>query len=154
MFQFNVKSDLKDGRLVTPISATENDTVICLDEDGNEIELEFDDFDFDKTEEERYFIVDNDDSSDIITEPEPIEPIIPNEPDEPIITEPEDEPIITEPEPEPVFPENSPVIDSQTEFKESGWVTNDSEKAAILYSSRMVPKTTMKDVNIWKDIII
>lgn len=53
MFKYNELSDLLDGSLVTPISATENGSILCLDKDGNECYYEFDDFDFDKLPEER-----------------------------------------------------------------------------------------------------
>lgn len=148
MFKYNAKSDLKDGRLVTPISITDNDTILCLDENGNELELEFDDFDFNKTEEERYIIIDN----EIITEPEPEEPVIPEEPSEEIIPDEKPEEIITEPEEDAILPEE-PVIDSQTQIPKNGFIEDDSEKATILYFVGREPRTTIKSVNIWKDTI-
>ena len=53
MFKYNELSDLLDGTLVTPLSKEDNGTIRCTDSDGNECYYEFDDFDFDITEEER-----------------------------------------------------------------------------------------------------
>lgn len=61
MFKYNELSDLLNGDLVVPIKK-EEDKIICL-KDNKEVIYSFDDFDFDKTIEERNFIV-VDDSSD------------------------------------------------------------------------------------------
>lgn len=61
MFKYNELSDLLNGELVVPIKK-EGDKILCL-KDGKEVIYSFDDFDFDKTIEERNFIV-VDDSSD------------------------------------------------------------------------------------------
>lgn len=61
MFKYNELSDLLNGELVVPIKK-EGDKILCL-KDGKEVTYSFDDFDFDKTIEERNFIV-VDDSSD------------------------------------------------------------------------------------------
>ena len=53
MFKYNELSDLLDGSLVTPLSKTEDGSILCLDKDGNKCYYEFDDFDFDKLPEER-----------------------------------------------------------------------------------------------------
>ena len=61
MFKYNELSDLLNGELVVPIKK-KGDKILCL-KDGKEVTYSFDDFDFDKTIEERNFIV-VDDSSD------------------------------------------------------------------------------------------
>ena len=61
MFKYNELSDLLNGELIVPIKK-EGDKILCL-KDGKEVTYSFDDFDFDKTIEERNFIV-VDDSSD------------------------------------------------------------------------------------------
>ena len=66
MFKYNELSDLKSGELVTPIK-TDEEYIICLDSEGNEKKYLFDDFDFDKTIEERQieeiFIVDDEEQN-------------------------------------------------------------------------------------------
>lgn len=61
MFKYNEYSDLLNGELVVPIKKTP-EGVVCLDKDGNQVLHTIDDFDFEKTVEERMFIVE--DSSD------------------------------------------------------------------------------------------
>jgi len=51
MFEYNVLSDLLNGELVVPLKRVE-DNIICL-KNGEEISIPFDEFDFDKTIEER-----------------------------------------------------------------------------------------------------
>lgn len=65
MFAYNELSDLINGELVTPLRK-DGENIICLNSNGEEIVYSFDDFDFDKTLEERSFIVEdsNDDSSE------------------------------------------------------------------------------------------
>lgn len=53
MFKYNELSDLLDGTLVKPLSKMEDGSICCIDSNGNECFYEFDDFDFDKTVEER-----------------------------------------------------------------------------------------------------
>lgn len=65
MFGYNILSDLKNGQLVTPIRM-ENGIIVCLTQSGEEIECSFEDFDFEKTEEERLIEVD---SNEIEKEP-------------------------------------------------------------------------------------
>lgn len=152
MFKYNVKSDLKNGKLVTPISATENDTIICLDENGNEIEVNFDDFDFEKTVDERYFVVEDSSSIEVAEEEPPSKIISEPEPEETIETEVDEEDIIQEPKPEEIIvpAEDKEII---TEEK-SGFIENNSKKANILSSSGYSPERTIKHVNIWKDIVL
>ena len=74
MFAYNELSDLINGELVTPLRK-DGENIICLNSNGEEVVYSFDDFDFDKTLEERSFIVEdsNDDSSEENTSPEEIE---------------------------------------------------------------------------------
>ena len=53
MFKYNELSDLLNGSLVTPLSKTDDGLIRCIDNEGNECFYEFDDFDFDKTPEDR-----------------------------------------------------------------------------------------------------
>lgn len=53
MFKYNEYSDLLDGTLVKPLSKMEDGSIRCIDTNGNECFYDFDDFDFDKTLEER-----------------------------------------------------------------------------------------------------
>lgn len=52
MFKYNSLSDLKNGKLVTPLRL-ENGKIICINEDGNEEEYIQNDFDFAKTIQQR-----------------------------------------------------------------------------------------------------
>ena len=74
MFAYNELSDLINGELVTPLRK-DGENIICLNSNGEEVVYSFDDFDFDKTLEERSFIVEdsNDDSSEENTSTEEIE---------------------------------------------------------------------------------
>ena len=54
MFAYNELSDLITGELVTPIKKN-GDKIICLNSNHEEVEYSFEDFDFDKTVEERVF---------------------------------------------------------------------------------------------------
>ena len=154
MFKYNELSDLKDGRLVTPIKCTDDDIIICLDENGREIELEFNDFDFNKTVDERLFIVDDgEDSSELITEPEPEEEIIPD------VTDDSSNNIIQEPEPEEIIkplPNEDVINDSsyqeEVNNSKSGWVETNSKKLEILNMFGYDYKD-LKKVNIWKDTV-
>lgn len=155
MFKYNELSDLKDGRLVTPIKCTDDDIIICLDENGREVELEFDDFDFNKTVDERLFIVDDGEDSleELITEPEPEEEIIsdiPNDSSNDIIQEPEPEEIIKP------LPDKDVINDSshqeEVNNSKSGWVETNSKKLEILNMFGYGYKD-LKKVNIWKDTV-
>ena len=61
MFKYNEFSDLLTGELVTPIKKTP-EGVLCIDKDGNQVIYSISNFDFNKSPDERIFIVD--DSSD------------------------------------------------------------------------------------------
>lgn len=64
MFAYNELSDLiNSNELVTPIKKM-GDDILCLNSKGEEKIYTFEDFDFDKTIEERSFIVEEDSSSD------------------------------------------------------------------------------------------
>lgn len=56
MFKYHELSDLKDGRLVTPIRM-ENGRVLCKMEDNSEEFFDFSSFDFDKKIEDRKFLI-------------------------------------------------------------------------------------------------
>ena len=71
MFAYNTLSDLITGELVTPIKK-DGGKIICLNSKNEEVEYSFEDFDFDKTVEERVFIVE-DSSDDEPIQEEPIE---------------------------------------------------------------------------------
>ena len=74
MFAYNELSDLINGELVTPLRK-DGENIICINSNGEEVVYSFDDFDFDKTLEERSFIVEdsNDDSSEENISPEETE---------------------------------------------------------------------------------
>ena len=74
MFAYNELSDLINGELVTPLRK-DGENIICINSNGEEVVYSFDDFDFDKTLEERSFIVEdsNDDSSEENISPEKTE---------------------------------------------------------------------------------
>ena len=62
MFAYNELSDLlNSNELVTPIKKV-GENILCLNSKGEEVIYSFDDFDFDKTIEERSFIVISDDT--------------------------------------------------------------------------------------------
>lgn len=63
MFKFNELSDLINGELVTPIKKVP-EGVLCINKDGEQVIYIIDDFDFDKTPEERFFVVEDDSSDD------------------------------------------------------------------------------------------
>jgi len=62
MFAYNELSDLLTGELVIPIKKM-GENIVCLNLNKEEVIYNFNDFDFDKTIEERSFIIE-DDSSD------------------------------------------------------------------------------------------
>jgi hypothetical protein len=63
MFKYNELSDLITGELVTPIKKAGND-VLCINREGKQVVHSINDFDFDKTIEERVFVVEDDSSDD------------------------------------------------------------------------------------------
>jgi hypothetical protein len=69
MFAYNEFSDLLTGELVIPLKK-ENGKIICLDSNGKEIIKDFEEFDFDKTVEERSFVVEEEEEKEEIKEKE------------------------------------------------------------------------------------
>lgn len=111
MFSYNVLSDLKTGELVTPLRK-ENGQIVCLTQNGLEAIFDFEDFDFDKTPEERVFVViDPDDSEDSTKESSDDSPSSPSD-------------II-----EDSSKENS---DDSSDNEKERWITDNNEKIEIL----------------------
>lgn len=79
MFGYNILSDLKNGQLVTPIRM-ENGIIVCLTQNGEEIECSFEDFDFERTEEERLIEVDNSENEKVEVGEKPVEEKVEKEP--------------------------------------------------------------------------
>lgn len=151
MFKYNELSDLLTGELVTPLRMDENDNIICLNKNNEEIVYTFDDFDFDKTPEERVFIVDdatNEEPKENQTTTEPSEPENNNEETAgPEISESENN---NEETTEPVQEEPKPEESAQ---KKSGWIEDENEKAELLFSLGY-NISSLKKINIYKDIVI
>lgn len=158
MFKYNELSDLLTGELVTPLRMDENDNIICLNKNNKEVIYTFDDFDFDKTPEERIFIVDdtsNEESEKNQTTTEPSESeISESENNNEEITEPEQipkEPQNDEEETtEPVQEEPKPEEPVQ---KKSGWIEDENEKAELLFALGY-NISSLKKINIYRDNII
>ena len=154
MFKYNELSDLLTGELVTPLRMDENDNIICLNKNNEEIVYTFDDFDFDKTPEERVFIVDDTTNEEpkenqTTTEPETSETENNNEETNPeqIPEEPQnDEEETTEPVQEEPKPEE-PIQ------KKSGWIEDENEKAELL-SIFGYNISSLKKINIYRDNVI
>jgi hypothetical protein len=169
MFKYNELSDLLTGELVTPLRMDENDNIICLNKNNEEIVYTFDDFDFDKTPEERIFIVDDDTSNEEAEEnqttTEPSEP----EGSDKEITEPEasetenNNEEITDPEQISEVPQNNeeeitePVQEEpkpeESVQKKSGWIEDENEKAELLFSLGY-NISSLKKINIYRDTVI
>ena len=64
MFAYNELSDLLTGELVVPIKKI-GENIVCLNLNKEEVVYSFNDFDFDKTIEERSFIIEDGSSDDI-----------------------------------------------------------------------------------------
>lgn len=168
MFKYNELSDLLTGELVTPLRMDENDNIICLNKNSEEVIYTFDDFDFDKTPEERIFIVDdtsNEESEENQTTTEPSE----SEDSDKEITEPETSETennneeITEPEQNPEDPQSNeeeitePVQEElkpeESVQKKSGWIEDENEKAELLFALGY-NISSLKKINIYRDTII
>lgn len=122
MFKYNELSDLLNGELVTPIQK-DGDKIICLDKNLNKVYYTFDDFDFDKTEDERIFIVDDgssDDSSDSSGDNS-----IDNSTDS----------------------SDDIIIPKENNDREH-WITDNGEKSQILSSAGYSPNSSINNVNI------
>lgn len=135
MFKYGELSDLIDGSLVIPLYKTEDGQVrVRVPDSITEYCVDFDDFDFDKTPEER--------ATPSNPDPEPNEPI--NEP----IKEKDDSEYdgtdeLTE----------EPVIDPSTgEVKEkSGFLSAEESKELVELFD--IPIDKRRKVKIWKDVI-
>lgn len=162
MFKYNELSDLLTGELVTPLRMDENDNIICLNKNSEEVIYTFDDFDFDKTPEERIFIVD--DTSNEESESGNKETSTP----ESQTTDPEssDEETTTEPTETEQTPEESednneetstPIQEEQNPEepvqKKSGWIEDENEKAELLFALGY-NISSLKKINIYRDIVI
>lgn len=168
MFKYNELSDLLTGELVTPLRMDENDNIICLNKNSEEVIYTFDDFDFDKTPEERIFIVDDTTNeepesgnketptpeSQTTAEPETSDP---ESSDEEATTEPteaeqtpkesedNDEEIST-----PIQEEQKPEELTQ---KKSCWIEDENEKAELLFALGY-NISSLKKINIYRDTVI
>jgi len=168
MFKYNELSDLLTGELVTPLRMDENDNIICLNKNNEEVIHTFDDFDFDKTPEERIFIVD--DTSNEESESDNKETSTPESQttDEPETSDPEssDEETTTEPTETEQTPEESEDNNEETSTpiqeeqkpkepvqKKSGWIEDENEKAELLFSLGY-NISSLKKINIYRDNII
>ena len=139
MFGYNVLSDLKNGELVTPIKK-DGDFIICLNSNGEEIKVVFNEFDFDKTPDERLIVV-LDSSDDISSEKESSnEEIIENS------EESSNEEIIESSD------ENSEETEIITKKYKNNFIEDNDEKIRILRKYGF-SYNKISDVNIWKDEI-
>lgn len=149
MFKYNELSDLLTGELVTPLRMDENDNIICLNKNNEEVIYTFDDFDFDKTPEERVFIVDdtsfNEEVNDENQTTEPSEPENSNK----ATTAPETSETENNNE-ETTEPEQIP---EEPAKKKSGWIENNDEKAELLFALGY-NISSLKKINIYRDNII
>ena len=167
MFKYNELSDLLTGELVTPLRMDENDNIVCLNKNSEEVIYTFDDFDFDKTPEERIFIVDdtsNEESEENQTTTEPSEPEDSDkETTEPETSETENNNEETNPEQIPEEPQNDeeeitePVQEEpkpeEPIQKKSGWIEDENEKAELLFSLGY-NISSLKKINIYRDTVI
>lgn len=146
MFKYNELSDLLTGELVTPLRMDENDNIICLNKNNEEVIYTFDDFDFDKTPEERIFIVDDD-----TTNEKPEENQTATESSEPENNNEETaEPEQTSEEPQNDEKEITEPVQNQ---KKSGWIEDENEKAELLFAlGYNIP--SLKKINIYRDNVI
>lgn len=167
MFKYNELSDLLTGELVTPLRMDENDNIVCLNKNNEEVVYTFDDFDFDKTPEERIFIVDdaaNEEPEGSQTTPEPSKPKDSNEETtEPETSETENNNEETNPEQIPEYPQNDeeeitePIQEEskpeEPVQKKSGWIEDENEKAELLFSLGY-NISSLKKINIYRDTVI
>ena len=150
MFKYNELSDLKTGELVKPIQL-DGEYIICLNEEGSEKRYSFDDFDFDKTPEERLFIVE--DANEVETEVDTeVEVEVDTEVEADTETEADtdteaDTEADTDTEVE-TEAENKKIIDDDR----SGFVTDDDEKLIALkhYGNKNL---NLRKINIFRDTV-
>lgn len=119
MFKYNELSDLLNGELVTPIQK-DGDKIICLDKNLNKVYYTFDDFDFDKTEDERIFIVDDGSSDDNSIDNS---------------TDSSDD-------------SSDDIIIPKENSDREHWITDNGEKSQILSSAGYSPNSSINNVNI------
>jgi len=168
MFKYNELSDLLTGELVTPLRMDEDDNIICLNKNSEEVIYTFDDFDFDKTPEERIFIVDDDTSNEETeenqattesSEPEDNKETTESETSETEnnneeITKPEQ--ILEEPqndEEEITEPTQEEPKSEEPVQKKSGWIEDENEKAELLFALGY-NISSLKKINIYRDTVI
>ena len=121
MFKYNELSDLLTGELVTPVKKIP-EGVLCIDKDGNQVIYSISNFDFNKSPEERIFIVD--DSSDDI----------------PVIDSSDDSNDSSE--------DNS--IDNQSDANKSHWVT-DPYIRFWLAKKMGIPQKSFRSMLVWEE---
>lgn len=167
MFKYNELSDLLTGELVTPLRMDENDNIICLNKNSEEVIYTFDDFDFDKTPEERIFIVDDTSNEELEENQTTTEPSESEDSDkettEPEISESENNNEETNPEQIPEEPQNDkeeitePIQEEpkpkEPVQKKSGWIEDENEKAELLFALGY-NISSLKKINIYRDIVI
>jgi len=152
MFKYNELSDLLTGELVTPLRMDEDDNIICLNKNNEEVIYTFDDFDFDKTPEERIFIVDdtsNEELEENQTTTEPSESENNNEETNPeqIPEEPQND------KEETTKPAQEEPKSEESVQKKSGWIEDENKKAELL-SIFGYNISSLKKINIYKDNVI
>ena len=145
----------------------ENDNIICLNKNNEEIVYTFDDFDFDKTPEERIFIVDDTSNEELEENQTTTEPSESEDSDkettEPEISESENNNEETNPEQIPEEPQNDkeeitePIQEEpkpeEPVQKKSGWIEDENEKAELLFSLGY-NISSLKKINIYRDTVI
>lgn len=155
MFKYNEYSDLLDGTLVKPLSKMEDGSIRCIDTNGNECFYDFDDFDFDKTPEERApsledqigDIVEDEEVEEPTPEPEEIEDNSSISVDE-LIKEMEKDDSTYDGTDEDYFYDD---IESE-EIKEDERFLNSSETNDVLNFFE-IKKDNKTNIKIWRDIV-
>ena len=163
MFKYNELSDLLTGELVTPLRMDENDNIICLNKNNEEVIYTFDDFDFDKTPEERIFIVDDTSNEESEENQTTIDPSDPKDSDKEITETENNNEEITKPEQTPEEPQNDeeeitePVQEEpkpeEPVQKKSGWIEDENEKAELLFALGY-NISSLKKINIYRDNVV
>ncbi len=167
MFKYNELSDLLDGTLVTPLSKESNGSIRCIDSNGNECYYEFDDFDFDKTIEERASSLEEQVSAIISSKGEEPEEEVSNETDnsEENETTQENSSSITVDELIEEMDKDDSIYDGTDDETETTIVEEDNEMVVederFLNSSEIkdvlnqfcIPKDNKTNIKIWRDVI-
>lgn len=118
MFKYNELSDLITGELVTPIQK-EGDKIACIDKNSDLVYYSFEDFDFDKTIDERNFIVDDGSSDDFSSSSD-----------------------------DGSSDDIQEIIEEETDETREHWITDNGKKEEILNASGYSPIHSIRDVNI------